>query len=106
VLRDRLSMNMDLISQWGQGVVGVTLVLIGALGLKEAMELNEAAAEEVRAEAKAEYGRKFSLGTYFTGAPPPPAARETSERHQSCASARQLVPSSDAVVSTEHPVRR
>jgi Cd2+/Zn2+-exporting ATPase len=48
VLRDRLSMNMELISQWGQGVVGVTLVLIGMLGFKEAMELDDAAAESAR----------------------------------------------------------
>jgi len=67
VLRDRLSMNMELISQWGQGVVGVTLVLIGMLGFKEAMELDDAAAESAREEAEAEYGRNFNLGTYFTG---------------------------------------
>jgi len=48
VLRDRLSLNMELISQWGQGVVGVTLVLIGMLGFKEAMELDDAAAESAR----------------------------------------------------------
>eukprot|EP00241_Pyramimonas_parkeae_P000237 CAMPEP_0114238112 /NCGR_PEP_ID=MMETSP0058-20121206/7751_1 /TAXON_ID=36894 /ORGANISM="Pyramimonas parkeae, CCMP726" /LENGTH=1132 /DNA_ID=CAMNT_0001350201 /DNA_START=391 /DNA_END=3789 /DNA_ORIENTATION=+ len=89
VLRERLSMNMDLISQWGQGLVGVTLVLIGILGFKEAMDLDENASASELAEAHEHshrggggghghshsFGtttaksdeRKFSLGTYFTG---------------------------------------
>jgi hypothetical protein len=54
VLRDRLSLNMELISQWGQGVVGVTLVLIGMLGFKEAMELDDAAWPRVDATKRAE----------------------------------------------------
>lgn len=82
-------MNMDLISQWGQGLVGVTLVLIGILGFKEAMDLDENASASELAEAHEHshrggggghghshsFGtttaksdeRKFSLGTYFTG---------------------------------------
>jgi hypothetical protein len=35
LLRDRLPFNMELISQWGQGVVGGTLIIIGALGFWE-----------------------------------------------------------------------
>jgi len=35
----RLPFNMELISQWGQGVVGGTLIIIGALGFWEAREM-------------------------------------------------------------------
>jgi len=39
MLRNQFAFDMELISQWGQGVVGVTLVLIGGMGVKEAMQL-------------------------------------------------------------------
>ena len=37
LLRDKLPLNMDLIGQWGQGIVGLTLVIIGAMGFWESV---------------------------------------------------------------------
>jgi len=37
LLRDRLPFNMELISQYGQGIVGLTLVIIGCLGFLESL---------------------------------------------------------------------
>ena len=36
LLRDKLPFNMELISQWGQGIVGGTLIIIGVIGFWEA----------------------------------------------------------------------
>lgn len=39
-LKDKLPFNMEVIGQWGQGVVGATLVIIGAMGWWEARQLS------------------------------------------------------------------
>mmetsp|Transcript_20030 Transcript_20030/g.27732 ORF Transcript_20030/g.27732 Transcript_20030/m.27732 type:complete len:1098 (-) Transcript_20030:197-3490(-) len=70
VLRNKFHFNMDIISQWGQGLVGVTLILIGIIGFKEAMEINEdeeLIPTEEDLEEQASKDRKFSLSTFFTG---------------------------------------
>ena len=39
LLKDRLPFNMEIIGQWGQGIVGATLVIIGIMGWWEAKEM-------------------------------------------------------------------
>ena len=39
LLKDKLPFNMEVIGQWGQGIVGVTLIVIGAMGFWEAREM-------------------------------------------------------------------
>lgn len=39
LLKDRLPFNMEIIGQWGQGIVGGTLVIIGMMGWWEAREM-------------------------------------------------------------------
>ena len=41
LLRDKLPFNMEVISQWGQGIVGATLVIIGVMGWLEGRALAE-----------------------------------------------------------------
>ena len=41
LLRDKLPFNLEVISQWGQGIVGATLVIIGVMGWLEGRALAE-----------------------------------------------------------------
>jgi len=73
LLRDQLPIPMDMLSKWGQALVGLTLLLIGSIGVREAleMEVGEDAQSKEAAEKKrklaAEEKPKFGLGTFFTG---------------------------------------
>jgi len=75
LLRERLPFGMDVISQWGQAIVGVTLMTIGILGACEAREMgNPAELKAVGAAATPYAGdkasspdSKVSIGTFATG---------------------------------------
>jgi hypothetical protein len=60
LLRDKLPFNMEIISQWGQGIVGATLVIIGVMGWLEGRAMAEG-----RGHAHSHsHGLPFGLGNF------------------------------------------
>ncbi|GBG75695.1 hypothetical protein CBR_g20320 [Chara braunii] len=74
LFKDQLSHAMPALSRWSSSLVGLTLIAIGAVGLKEAAELRRAVAsatgDNVETSAVLEVnddGKNFGLATYCNG---------------------------------------
>ena len=61
LLKDKLPFNMEIIGQWGQGIVGATLIAIGALGFWEAREMAEGRSGHSHSHSHS-HGLPFGLG--------------------------------------------
>ncbi|KAK8944515.1 hypothetical protein KSP39_PZI007723 [Platanthera zijinensis] len=65
LLKDRL--HIEIIRTWGTRVVGITLLVIGAMGIKEASEVPASCIEDGTLEASSGVRKKIGLATFATG---------------------------------------